>query len=247
MFRFLSAFWYRLTGLFRPLGGNQLAPALAAAPMSAPPAVLSGARQSARRHLPARSRPKPTFARTIAPRLAGIVVNVAVAILLDCSPSMAGDLRAVLEAIVRRLLVLRTAEPNNATAVIAWSGTATVVVPMTRNRDLTNSAIGRVLMVAVGDNTCLAPALTLAMVQLGQVVTRHRTIVVYSDGQLADDYDTLANAPALRKAHIRVFAIAYRQPTTGVLGRLVRAVGGGSVIGHVGSLPALVSRLHRNR
>jgi tight adherence protein B len=133
-----------------------------------------------------------------------------VVLVVDASDSMAGV--AISKAVAAERAFAARRNPNQQLAVIAFSNTARVVLPLTASDAQIRAALAKPPKLAFG--THIFDAVAQAEAMLTQAKVGSGSIVVLSDGADIGSRNTVTQvAAAAQKAHIRLFAIGLKSKT----------------------------------
>ena len=140
--------------------------------------------------------------------LGGSDADVTLSLAFDVSGSMAGQ--PLVDAKNAALRFLSLLPPNVRVSLVAFGGSARLLVPSTRNRDVITRSIRN--LTATGDTTLYDAVKLAAQTELRNLGAQHN-IVVFSDGRDTQSRTTLAQAiAAARQAKAQILAVGLVTP-----------------------------------
>lgn len=147
----------------------------------------------------------------------------------DVSPSRLSRTRDVARTIASRV-------PEAHTAVIAFKGAATTIVPMTEDRVSFELAMSNLSGGVITDGgTDLADGLTTALDAFPTGSPRHQLILLFSDGQELEN-TVVSLSQEIRQSNVPIIAIQ-----TGTEGGATIPIGGGEVMRDEDGLPVIAA------
>ncbi len=161
-----------------------------------------------------------------------VMPEAAIVFILDSSGSMAwnvmGSTRTKQQiANEAAALAVRTLDRKDLVAVITFSSSTRVVQPLTENED-PQSTMQRILSIAPGGGTNLAPALAQAQAQLDAVDAKVKHVIVLTDGRSTNPELLPEQAAQMRQRGIRVTTIGVGEDADAETLDQMAAAGGGT-------------------